>query len=86
MLSVYTDKSKNTKDYRPFINSYNSLEDVKKAVQRQSEVGFNNNIIAERLGSATFKNIATKEVIKIDESNRTPYTVEAWNNFLNRDY
>lgn len=87
MISVYTDKKTKQKNYRPFINPYNSIKKAKKAVQWQQMGGFDNEqIICKRLDSVKFQNINTKEVLTINKDDRTPYTVEAWNNFINRKY
>lgn len=86
MITFYIDEKTQKKDYRPFINPYESIKKAQSAVNWQKVGGFENQIIATRINESEFKNIHTKEVIKVDLNNRNPYTLEAWNEFKNRKY
>lgn len=86
MITVYTDENTKEINYRPFINPYETLKDAQNAVNWQKIGGFENQIIAKRIDKTKFKNLENKEIIQIDENNRQPYTVDAWQKFLNRQY
>lgn len=86
MITVYTDEKTGKKDYRPFINPYESIKRAKNAVRWQKIGGFENQIICTRINETQFKDVYTKFVITIDKDNRQPYTVEAWQKFINRKY
>lgn len=87
MITVYIDEQTKEKNYRPFINPYSYLKQAQNAVDWQKQGGFEEeNIICKRVDSLNFKRIDTEEVITIDGDNRQPYTVEAWEEFINREY